>query len=57
MSKKKKIAKAKVNEKLGGFEVAVNSFGEINSSMDIDKINEFLDENVEDKKLKNSKKE
>ena len=32
MSKKKKVDKAKVNEKLGGFEVAVNSFGEINKS-------------------------
>jgi hypothetical protein len=31
----------------------VNSFGEIKSSFDLDKLNSFLDKNVEDKKLKN----
>lgn len=30
----------------------INSFGEISSSFSIDKINEFLNKNVEDKKLK-----
>jgi hypothetical protein len=29
----------------------VNQFGEINSNMDIEKINSFLDKNVDDKKL------
>ena len=32
--------------------VIINEFGEIVSTFDIDKINSFLDENVEDKKLK-----
>ncbi|WP_373400879.1 hypothetical protein V8V91_12655 [Algoriphagus halophilus] len=35
-----------------GFKMDINSFGEISSSFSIDKINEFLNKNVEDKKLK-----
>lgn len=52
MSKKKNQKKPKVNPELEGFEVNINSFGEIKSSMKIDKLNEFLNKNVEDKKLK-----
>ena len=48
----KKNKKPKVNPELDGFEVGVNQFGEINSSFDIDRLNKFLDKNVEDKKLK-----
>lgn len=56
MSKKKKDEKGKkenpkVNPDLKGFEIKIDSFGEIKSSLDIDKINEFLNKNVEDKKL------
>ena len=51
MPKKEEDKKAKVHEKLGGFEIKVDEFGEIRSSFDIDKINSFLNENVEDKKL------
>ena len=53
---KKKDDKAKVHEDLDGLEVGVNSFGEVTSNLDIDKINEFLNKNVEDKKLKDRKK-
>lgn len=55
MAKKKVNKKSehpKVNEELDGFNLKVDSFGEIQSSMSIDKINEFLNKNVEDKKLK-----
>lgn len=55
MAKKKankKSEQPKVNEELEGFNLKVDSFGEIQSSMSIDKINEFLNKNVEDKKLK-----
>lgn len=55
MAKKKKVDQdksPKVHEDLKGFEVRINEFGEISSSMEIDKLNKFLDENVEDKKLK-----
>jgi hypothetical protein len=55
MSKKKENSKSKpkVNPKLEGFEMEIDKFGEIKTSFDIDKLNEFLDENVEDKKLIN----
>ena len=49
---KKKDDKAKVHKDLEGLDVGVNSFGEVTSNLDIDKINEFLNKNVEDKKLK-----
>ena len=43
--------KPKVHQELSGFEVTINEFGEIRSNMNIEKINDFLDKNVEDKKL------
>jgi hypothetical protein len=43
--------KPRVHKDLQGFEVSINQFGELNSNMDIEKINQFLDKNVEDKKL------
>ena len=43
----------KVNKELSGFDIKINSFGEIITSYDLDNINDFLDKNVEDKKLKN----
>jgi len=56
MRKSKKKDKPKVNPQLEGFEIKVDSFGELKSNMDIDKINEFLNRNVDDKKLKKKKK-
>lgn len=53
MAKKKKIEKApEVHEELQGFNIGINEFGEIITSFDVDKLNEFLDENVDDKKLR-----
>ncbi|SMD34016.1 hypothetical protein SAMN04488029_1796 [Reichenbachiella faecimaris] len=52
MSKKEKKNKPNVNPELEGFEVNINSFGEIKSSLKIDELNQFLNKNVEDKKLK-----
>lgn len=58
MAKKKeskdgaKGAKPKVNKELDGFDIQVNSFGEIITNYDLDKINEFLNRNVDDKKLR-----
>lgn len=48
---KKKTRKPRVHQKLSGLEVSIDTFGEIRSSMNIEKINQFLDEHVEDKKL------
>ena len=50
--KKKKEEEPRVHEELKGFKMEINSFGEISSSFSIDKINEFLNKNVADKKLK-----
>lgn len=51
MSKKDK-EKARVHKDLEGLNLSVDSFGEIKSNMPIDKLNKFLNKNVEDKKLK-----
>ena len=49
--KEKKSKQGKVHAELGSFEVSVTEFGEIGGTLNIDKLNNFLDENVEDKKL------
>lgn len=46
-----KKKKPRVHKDLQGFEISINQFGELNSNMAIEKINEFLDKNVDDKKL------
>ena len=43
--------KARVHKELDGMEVSIDTFGEIRSNMNIEKINEFLNKNVDDKKL------
>lgn len=48
MSKK---GKPVVHDDLKGFDITINEFGVMESSFQIDKINSFLNENVEDKKL------
>jgi hypothetical protein len=50
--KSKKDEKPKVHKDLQGFNMSIDSFGEISSSFPIDKLNDFLNKNVEDKKLK-----
>ena len=54
MAKKEKDQeqKPKVNKDLDGFDIKIDSFGEIKSSMSIDEINQFLNKNVDDKKLR-----
>jgi|GEM_PF-745820 len=53
MPKKKPMTgKPQVNKDLEGFEIQINEFGEINTNMNIDKLNKFLNENVDDKKLR-----
>lgn len=47
----KKQGKPRVHRDLTGLEISINQFGEIKSNMDIEKVNQFLDKNVEDKKL------
>lgn len=54
MSRKRlsKRDKPKVNDELDGFDIRIDSFGEIKSTLDIDKINKFLNRHVDDKKLR-----
>lgn len=47
----KKQGKPRVHKDLDGLEVSIDQFGELKSNMDIEKINNFLDTNVKDKKL------
>lgn len=59
MAKRKNEAKLtekpRVHKDLDGFDIKINSFGEIQMSMDITKINEFLNKTVDDKKLRHLK--
>jgi len=62
MSRKKnkeeeKEAQPGVHKDLKGFDIKINEFGEISSNLDVEKLNQFLDKNVEDKKLKDLKPE
>ncbi len=58
-NKKKKTEKTekagdksiKVRDSIKDFDIQINSFGEIITNYDVDKINEFLDKNVQDKKI------
>ena len=55
MSKKNKKAETKpqpkVHKELQGLDITIDQFGEIKANMDIEKLNQFLDKNDEDKKL------
>lgn len=50
-NKAKKTVKPRVHQELKGFEVSIDSFGELKSNLPIEKLNKFLNENVDDKKL------
>jgi len=48
---KKSSPKPKVHKDLQGLDIIIDQFGEIKANMNIEKLNEFLDKNVDDKKL------
>lgn len=50
MAKKKKDKPA-VNPELTGLDVTFSNMGEIRTTLDINTLNEFLNEHVDDKKL------
>jgi hypothetical protein len=54
MAKKKPTpdTSPKVHNEIKGYDIKINEFGQITSSLNVDDINRFLDDNVEDKKLK-----
>ena len=60
MTRKKKATKQEkpeAHENLKGFDIKINEFGEIVSSLQIDKLSKFLNENVADKKLRSNEEE
>ena len=48
---KKENELPKVHKNLKGFNIEIDSFGELKSTLSIDEINSFLNKNVDDKKL------
>lgn len=53
MAKKKKEEKdPNVHDELEGFNININEFGQIVTNFEVEKLNDFLDDNVEDKKLR-----
>ncbi len=53
MTKKKGTKKLDTHEDLSNFDLKINKFGQIESNYDIDKVNDFLNNNIVDKKLGN----
>ncbi len=49
--KMKKQGQPNVHDDLSGFDIKINELGELESSFSVDKINEFLNDNVKDKKI------
>lgn len=52
--KMKKKGNPVVHNDLTGFDIKINTFGEMETNLQIDKLNEFLNRTVEDKKIKNT---
>ncbi len=50
--KKPKKGKPEVHDELKGFDIRINEFGEIITNFEVDKLNDFLNDNVDDKKLR-----
>lgn len=50
--KKKQKQEPQLHKDLKGFSIDINEFGEIITTYDISKINDFLNKNVDDKKLR-----
>jgi len=51
---KDKENKKDEKENLDDFNIEINEFGEIITNTSVEKLNEFLNKNLEDKKLKNN---
>ncbi|MBL7817443.1 MAG: hypothetical protein JNL70_20725 [Saprospiraceae bacterium] len=52
MSDEKKPKKTgKKKTEIGKFDMGINEFGELTTTINLDKINDFLNQNVSDKKL------
>ena len=56
MTDKSKDDQGKTKKDVESLEMNLDQFGNLKSSVSIDKLNAFLDENLEDKKLKEEQK-
>lgn len=57
MSRRKKIESNPIaNNSLEGFSIHVDAFGKIQTSLPIENINQFLNENTQDIKIHNTRK-
>ena len=50
----KKHGDPEVHEDLKGFDIKINTFGELHSNYEVDKLNDFLNDKVVDKKVNDS---
>jgi len=50
--KKAKEGKPEVHKDIDGFDININQFGEIKTTLNFEKLNAFLNKNVDDKKLR-----
>ncbi len=55
MPKKFKKNEQQIHQELGYLDIKINQFGEIISNFDVEKLNNFLDKKVQDKKFKGVK--
>ena len=55
--KMKKDGDPSIHRDLKGFDIRINKLGEMETNFNIDKVNEFLNKNVVDKKLESRKGE
>lgn len=55
--KKKQKSLPEVHDDLSGFDIKINQLGQLQAGYDIDNINGFLNENVEDRKLTDREEE
>lgn len=50
--KKAKEGKPEVHKDIDGFDININQFGEIKTTLNFEKLNAFLNKNLDDKKLR-----
>ena len=55
MAKKNRQQQPESKQDLKGFSIRINEFGEVETTMGIDRVNDFLNENVDDKKFRDKK--
>ena len=51
----KKHGDPEVHEDLKGFDIKIDTFGELKSNYEVDKLNDFLNDKIEDKKINEKK--